>query len=125
MEEKMRMPPPLTEPPYKKENCWICWLENEKGEICDIEIYETFPDQPGKVYEYLRFRLGKRSFYDVGNCLHNWDEWDLVDIFHKFGFQSKWDSHETQIKFFKRLANIEEYAKKIEGYLRYHNPCYL
>lgn len=55
-EERVRMPPPLTEGPYKKENCWICWLVNKDQEVYSIEIYETSPYQPRRVYEYLKYR---------------------------------------------------------------------
>ncbi len=123
--ERVRMPPPLSYGLYKKENCWICWLENEKGEVYSIEVYETSSENPGRVYRYLEHRLGKKAYLDIGNCLSDWNEWTLQDIFHKIGFLLKWESHDVKIRFLHRLGEIEEFSKQIERYLRYHHPCYL
>lgn len=120
-----KLPQPLSQPPYDKKRCWIVWLMNEKEQITDIEIYETFPSNPGKVGEYLEFKLGKKSYYDCGNCWSDWDKWTLQDLFHKFGFQHEWEDQSMRFKFLKKLGEINEFKNDIDSYLRFHHAFYI
>ena len=124
MSDQKKLPIPLTQAPYAKKDSWIIWLENEKCQIYDFEIYETFPKKyPGRVSSYIEQYV--KRYNDIGNCMSDWDQWTLQDIFFKFGFQQEYVDRETQLMVLDKLAKIKEFKSSIEEYKKYFNAAHL
>ena len=117
------LPPEGYPIPIPKERAWIVWIVNEKSEIVDLEIYDIgfkddfdpYPKWDKTLYN-IRHYLKGRPFRDCGCCQSDWKEWNLADLFFKFGFQYKYDNETTKLYVLNCLGYIDQFENEIENY---------
>jgi hypothetical protein len=107
----------------KKSNAWIVWLCDENQYITDLQVYdfdlESGPYRREKITEYVSYIMKITPYRDCGCVNSDWDQWDITDVFFKFGFQNGFHDRKIMLKCLKRLACINEFRERILKYLTY------
>ena len=97
----------------EKKDIRILFNMDNMGRITQIciadfnrEHYEEWPRHLYKIYSM-----------DIGNCLAEWDEWNLVDVL-LFMFQFVFESEKVIDKFFNELYKVKEFKSDIRKYAK-------
>lgn len=103
----------------KKSNAWIVWLTDENHVITDLQVYdfqrESGPYKQKKIVEYVDFHMKKTAYRDCGCVTSDWNEWRLIDVYFKLGWQYGFYSGKVMERCLRRLSNIDE----ILGHLKF------
>ncbi len=128
--EKLERRLPATDPnlDIKKSNAWIVWISDENGVITDLQVYdfqlEAGPFRRDQIVDYVDCAMEKTPYSDCGCVNSDWDEWKLIDIYFKLGWQYGFYNNKVMIKCLKRLSRIDEFREGIRGHLRYVDSDY-
>ena len=93
---------------FPKKDSRILFKVNE-GKIYDV-LVEYFPFPGDKDYLYKEWPS------DIGNCLSDWDQWNLIDVLMKLFFMYK-VSQEAETKIYLQLCKIEEFRNELAPWI--------
>lgn len=89
---------------FLKKHSRILW-NVKNGEIIDL-LVEDFLDVESKQFLYNKYS------YDIGNCLSDWDEWELSDVLIKI-FVSYVVPKDVVKKILFEISKIEEWRPNL------------
>lgn len=103
------------------ENAWIVFLTNESWKIIDLQVYEadrSTIEKFARTIENIDYELKELLYFDFGNSLCDWEEWNLQDVLFKLSIQYQFIDYDTALDSIKRLMAIDKFKPAIKEYLK-------